>query len=187
MLPGVSVLSFITKFRSKKKTIRNSCLLATITTVTGGAGTLALESARSLLEHGVSGVALWDVSFAHASTAVAALNADFPSASLATVVVDVRNSKSVNDAMTTTIEKLGSVNVLCCFAGVVSCGSSVDVGVEEWRRVLDINCTGGFLCAQAFARFVLFKAYDSNALSLTLKQSSYYATIRRQHSIHLLP
>jgi sorbose reductase len=73
-----------------------------------------------------------------------------------TVIVDVRDSKSVDDAMETTVEKFGAVNVLCCFAGVVSCGASVDIDVEEWRRVLDINCTGNFLCAQAFARFVFF-------------------------------
>jgi sorbose reductase len=122
--------------------------------VTGGAGTLALESARALLEHGLSGLALWDISFIYAADPIASLQADFPSVAIETVIVDVRESKSVDDAMKTTIQKLGSVNVLCCFAGVVSCGPSVDVGVEEWRRVLDINCTGGFLCAQVFARFV---------------------------------
>jgi sorbose reductase len=31
-------------------------------TVTGGTGTLALTAARALLEHGVTGLALWDIS-----------------------------------------------------------------------------------------------------------------------------
>jgi sorbose reductase len=84
------------------------------------------------------------------------LQADFPSVKIETVIVDVRDSKSVDEAMKSTIQKLQSVNILCCFAGVVSCGPSVDVNVEEWKRVLDVNCTGSFLCAQSFARFVVF-------------------------------
>jgi NAD(P)-dependent dehydrogenase (short-subunit alcohol dehydrogenase family) len=49
-------------------------------------------------------------------------------------------------------KELGSINCLCCFAGVVSCGPSLEVGIDEWKRVMDINLTGAFLCAQAVAR-----------------------------------
>jgi NAD(P)-dependent dehydrogenase (short-subunit alcohol dehydrogenase family) len=47
---------------------------------------------------------------------------------------------------------LGSVDHLLCFAGVVGCQHALDMTAAEWRRVLDINTTGGFLCAQAVAK-----------------------------------
>lgn len=44
---------------------------------------------------------------------------------------------------------------MCCFAGVVSCMHTVDVGADEWRRTLDVNTTGAFLCAQAVAKHMI--------------------------------
>jgi NAD(P)-dependent dehydrogenase (short-subunit alcohol dehydrogenase family) len=58
-------------------------------------------------------------------------------------------------ALEATIRTFGSVNIMCCFAGVVGCTPSVDVKAEEWKRVMDINCNGVFLCAQAAGRYVM--------------------------------
>ncbi|KAK8189890.1 hypothetical protein HDK77DRAFT_443029 [Phyllosticta capitalensis] len=120
--------------------------------VTGGAGTLALEGARALLEHGVSGLALFDINPAHAEAAIAALRHDFPEANIIAKKVNVTDADNVNAAVGETAQELGSVDVLCCFAGVVGCTHAIDMSPEEWRRVLEINTTGSFLCAQAAAR-----------------------------------
>jgi sorbose reductase len=47
---------------------------------------------------------------------------------------------------------IGSVDHLLCFAGVVGCQHAIDMTAAEWRRTLDINTTGSFLCAQACAK-----------------------------------
>lgn len=73
-----------------------------------------------------------------------------------TIDVDVRDAKSIEMAMEATIRTFGSVNLLCCFAGVVGATPSVDVTAAEWSRVMDINCSGGFLCAQAVAKYAFF-------------------------------
>lgn len=122
--------------------------------VTGGAGALALEGAKALLDHGLQGLALWDISFDHSEAGVEELRKEYPTAKIATIDVDVRDSKSIDMALEATVRTFGSVNIMCCFAGVVGCTPSVDVGAEEWRRVMDINCNGTFLCAQAAARCV---------------------------------
>jgi sorbose reductase len=57
-----------------------------------------LSSARALLEHGLSGLALWDISFAHAAEEIEALRTDFPSVEIITAVCDVRDEKSVGEA-----------------------------------------------------------------------------------------
>jgi NAD(P)-dependent dehydrogenase (short-subunit alcohol dehydrogenase family) len=56
-------------------------------------------------------------------------------------------------ALKATVRTFGAVNILCCFAGVVGCTPSVDVKAGEWKRVMDINCNGIFLCAQTVARY----------------------------------
>lgn len=120
--------------------------------LTGGAGTLALEGARALLEHGASGVALFDINPAHADAQIQKLRTDFPEQQIIAKKVNVTDAESVNAAVRETAAELGSVDVLACFAGVVGCTHALDMSVEEWRRVMDINSTGAFLCAQAVAK-----------------------------------
>ncbi|KAI4280645.1 MAG: hypothetical protein L6R38_004298 [Xanthoria sp. 2 TBL-2021] len=123
--------------------------------VTGGAGTLALVNARALLEHGLSGLALFDLNPAHSSTQIDDLHKDFPNAKIITQKINVTDAEQVQQAVSATVQELGSVDVLCCFAGVVGCTHAIDVSSEEWRRTFDINTTGSFLCAQAVAKVMV--------------------------------
>ncbi|CAO1597035.1 hypothetical protein XANCAGTX0491_000865 [Xanthoria calcicola] len=120
--------------------------------VTGGAGTLALVNARALLEHGLSGLALFDLNPAHSSTRIDDLHKDFPNAKIITQQVNVIDAEQVQQAVSATVQELGSIDILCCFAGVVGCTHAIDVSSKEWRRTFDINTTGSFLCAQAVAK-----------------------------------
>ncbi|KAJ8058729.1 hypothetical protein OCU04_012900 [Sclerotinia nivalis] len=120
--------------------------------ITGGAGTLALQGARALLEHGLSGVALFDINPKPDSPSISSLTADFPNAKILLKSVDVTNAESVNQTVQETATELGSIDILCCYAGVVGCVHALEISVEEWRRTLEINTTGAFLCAQAVAK-----------------------------------
>ena len=120
--------------------------------VTGGAGTLALVNARALLEHGLSGLALFDLDHAKSTDEIEALKADFPSSKILSIKVDVTNAEQLESAVKLTVLELGSVDILCCFAGVVGCTHAIDMSPLEWKSRLDINTTGSFLSAQAAAR-----------------------------------
>ncbi|KAF7856385.1 hypothetical protein EAF04_009913 [Stromatinia cepivora] len=120
--------------------------------ITGGAGTLALQGARALLEHGLGGVALFDINPKPDSPSISSLTADFPNAKILLKSVDVTNAENVNQAVQETATGLGSIDILCCYAGVVGCVHALEISVEEWRRTLEINTTGAFLCAQAVAK-----------------------------------
>jgi len=138
--------------------------------ITGGAGTLALASARALLEHGCFGVALLDLSPTLTSSAdlISALQSDFPERIIKTIHVDVTDEDQVNDAMATANIMLGgTIDILCCFAGVVGCVPSIEVSGKEWKRVLDINLNGSFLCAKAAAQFMISSAAEVSELTQT--------------------
>ncbi|KAH8801435.1 hypothetical protein F5884DRAFT_837578 [Xylogone sp. PMI_703] len=125
--------------------------------ITGGTGTLALEGVRALLEHGLSGVALFDINPGAASSAIDSLRADFPKAKILAKKVDVTDADNINLSVEGAFEELGSIDILCCFAGVVGCVHAVDMSPAEWRRTLEINTTGSFLCAQAAAKKMIIK------------------------------
>jgi NAD(P)-dependent dehydrogenase (short-subunit alcohol dehydrogenase family) len=126
--------------------------------VTGGAGCLALASARALLEHGVSGLGLLDLtsSFGEpgAKTAILALRSDFPQAKIITTGVDVTDAEGMKNSARDMRDQLGPLNILCCFAGVVNCVEAEKMTVDEWRRVQDVNTTGTWLAAQAVGKWV---------------------------------
>ncbi|EMD93499.1 hypothetical protein COCC4DRAFT_164631 [Bipolaris maydis ATCC 48331] len=120
--------------------------------ITGGTGTLALEAARALLEHGATGLALWDLNPDSAFSTVKTLHSQFPHARILTMAVDVRSDTAIAAALSDTLKVLGQVSTLLCFAGVVGCTHAIDMTADEWRRTHDVNLTGSFLCAQAVAR-----------------------------------
>lgn len=120
--------------------------------VTGGTGTLGLTSCNALLEHGLEGLVILDVNPAQAHAQVAALKTRFPHAKIQTIKVDITDEKAVQDAVSFTVATLGSVDGLICFAGVVGCVETLEMPVSQWRKIVDINTTGSFICAQAVAR-----------------------------------
>ncbi len=109
-------------------------------------------NARALLEHGLSGLALFDLEHAKSTREIEALKADFPGAKVLCVKVDVTNAEQLESAVRLTVGELGSVDILCCFAGVVGCTHAIDMAPSEWKSRLEINTTGSFLSAQAAAR-----------------------------------
>ncbi|KIV91874.1 hypothetical protein PV10_06365 [Exophiala mesophila] len=125
--------------------------------LTGGAGTLALASARALLEHGLSSLVLMDLqsTIAHSQQSISALQQEFPNIPIHTVHVDVTSETEVEHAFDDARKLMGSIDVLCCFAGIVGCVHSASVSATQFRKVVDVNLTGSFLCAQAAAKHMI--------------------------------
>ncbi|EON99743.1 putative short chain dehydrogenase reductase family protein [Phaeoacremonium minimum UCRPA7] len=120
--------------------------------VTGGAGDLAFTNVRALLQHGLEGLAIFDVNKDEAEVRIGKLEEEFPSVPITFQKVDITNPEEVDKAVEEVVKTLGSVDILITFAGIVSCHHSLDVSVAEFRRTIDVNTTGGFICAQAVAR-----------------------------------
>ena len=131
--------------------ISGTCVL------TGGAGTLALASARALLAHGASAICLMDLpsTLAYSFDSITTLKSSFPNKSIYTLAVDVTSESAIVSAFAQARSLLSTIDVLCCFAGIVGCVPSISATAEQFKRVVDVNLNGSFLCAQAAARHMI--------------------------------
>lgn len=69
------------------------------------------------------------------------------------VPTDVTDPTSVQQLFTKTAETFGRIDVLFNNAGVGASGALLeDENFEDWKRVVDVNLTGSFLCTQAAFR-----------------------------------
>jgi glucose 1-dehydrogenase len=71
------------------------------------------------------------------------------------VGMDVTSEEDVKHAFATTRQEFGGLDLLVNNAGVEKPFQLVDMPLEEWQKVIDVNLTGAFLCAREAARIML--------------------------------
>jgi NAD(P)-dependent dehydrogenase (short-subunit alcohol dehydrogenase family) len=64
----------------------------------------------------------------------------------------VTDEAAVEAARDAVIAEFGRADILFNNAGITSPKLLVDMQLEEWRRIADVNLTGAFLCSRAFAK-----------------------------------
>jgi 2-dehydro-3-deoxy-L-rhamnonate dehydrogenase (NAD+) len=124
--------------------------------VTGGARGIGYAISRRLLQSGAS-VCLWD------RDAAALKEAEEKLARLGKVrgvAVDVTDEASVRAAVEATTGHLGFISVLVNNAGIAGNNAKTwEMDVADWRRVVDIDLTGVFLCCRAVVPKLLEHGY----------------------------
>ncbi len=65
------------------------------------------------------------------------------------VAVDVSDAAQVERMVQTTLERYGGIDVLFNGAGILTFGTILDTDEKAWRRMMDINLTGHYLCSRA--------------------------------------
>jgi len=71
------------------------------------------------------------------------------------VRVDVTQPEDVEEMVERTLAVFGRVDILVNNAGIPLVAPSEGLDLNEWRKVIDTNLTGVFLCSQAVARPML--------------------------------
>jgi NAD(P)-dependent dehydrogenase (short-subunit alcohol dehydrogenase family) len=64
------------------------------------------------------------------------------------VETDTRDPDDVERMVDRTVERFGGLDILVNNAGIQVLGTTQDISVEEWHRVMDVNATGYFLTAK---------------------------------------
>ena len=124
--------------------------------ITGGARGIGQAIAERLLRDGAS-VCLWDIDPAALAEAKAELSA---LGAVATAQVDVTSAESVEAAVQTTLAAFGKIDLLVNNAGIAGTNAKLwETSPEEWRRVVEINLNGPFLCCRAVVPHMLKNGY----------------------------
>jgi len=114
--------------------------------ITGGAQGFGRAIAERFLQSGAR-LALWDRDGDVLRAAGEALKA---LGEVHTALVDVVNADQVETAAADTLGRLGGIDILVANAGIA--GPTLptwEYPPDEWRRVIDIDLTGAFLCCRA--------------------------------------
>ncbi|MFQ5830638.1 MAG: SDR family NAD(P)-dependent oxidoreductase, partial [Candidatus Methylomirabilia bacterium] len=68
------------------------------------------------------------------------------------ISADVSDKAQVDRMVRQTVERWGRLDILVNNAGTSMIAPSLDLAEADWRRTIDVDLTGTFLCAQAAAR-----------------------------------
>lgn len=124
--------------------------------VTGGARGIGFAIAKRLLESGAN-VCLWDMDPDALESAKKALNQPEKVHSTA---VDVTSETSVAAATQDTLQRFGAISILVNNAGIAGTNARMwEMDPADWRRVVDIDLTGVFLCCRAVVPQLLANGY----------------------------
>lgn len=118
-------------------------LTGKVAIVTGGGSGIGRAAAEILADAGAT-VAVADIDEAAAKGVAAAIGA-----SASAHLVDVGDDASVKEAFDTIAAIHGRIDVLVNSAGVAYREPSESLARADWERVMGVNLTGSFLCAQA--------------------------------------
>ncbi len=126
--------------------------------VTGGTSGIGEATSRRFLDEGARVVAL-----AVGEDEVATAAERIPG--IEALRCDVADAAAVEAAFARADELLGGVDVLVANAGISIRKPFLEIEEADWRRVLDVNLTGVFRCAQQAARRMV--AGDGGVILMT--------------------
>ena len=69
--------------------------------------------------------------------------------------VDVTDAEQVKRLMDMSADFLGGLDICVCNAGILISGDSIEFDIARWRKVIDVNLVGYFICAREAARVML--------------------------------
>ncbi|WP_088345260.1 MULTISPECIES: SDR family NAD(P)-dependent oxidoreductase [Rhodomicrobium] len=109
--------------------------------ITGGARGIGLATAERFIASGAK-LAIWDIDGVSADAAAACLGQT-------AIQVDVTDEASVISAVARSEAAIGPIDILVTSAGITGPNLTIaDYPLDDWRRVLDVDLTGPFLCSK---------------------------------------
>ncbi len=121
--------------------ISESWLKNKVAVVTGGSSGIGAATVNALTTHGADSIVI-DIASGEVEPE------QF-------IRADVTQPDEVDKAKDEVMKRYGRVDILVNSAGVSGRSLVVDMTLEEWQRVIQVNLFGTFLCCRAFARIML--------------------------------
>ena len=125
--------------------------------VTGSAQGLGFTIARGLQEAGAK-IVLNDVSDAALKRAQVLLKAESHE-TVGAYVFDISDEAQATAAVEAIEREVGPIDILVNNAGIHKRSLLIDMPVENWRKVIDVNLSGAFIVGRAVARGMIARKY----------------------------
>ncbi len=118
--------------------------------VTGASSGIGKAVALCLSRAGADVVVNWVAGEAEALAVVAEIESGGGRA--VAVHADVSDEAQVEAMFARSVKELGTLDIVVCNAGIQRDAPFDALTLDQWRRVMDVNLTGQFLCARAAVR-----------------------------------
>jgi NAD(P)-dependent dehydrogenase (short-subunit alcohol dehydrogenase family) len=133
--------------------------------VTGGDSGIGRATAVALAADGIDVGITWHNDAAGAEQTAEEVRSHGARAVVARL--DVSDVPACGDALDGLIAELGGLDVFVNNAGTGLWTSFLDVELDEWRRVLEVDLTGAFVCLQRAARHMVAQGRGGRLIAVT--------------------
>ena len=83
------------------------------------------------------------------------------------IQADITSEEQVDAMFARAAEEFGGLDILVNNAGMETHHAFVEMPLDAWRKVIDVNLTGAFLCAQRAARLMLKSGSGGSIVNIT--------------------
>jgi NAD(P)-dependent dehydrogenase (short-subunit alcohol dehydrogenase family) len=80
---------------------------------------------------------------------------------------DVANPHDVTRMVNGVVKRWGKVDILVNNAGMTHGSAAEDLSFEDWKRMIDVNLTGVFLCAQAVGKKMIAQKTGGSIINIS--------------------
>jgi len=136
-----------------------------IAIVTGGARGIGKNICTEFLNEG-GRVVIFDVNVDAGKKTAAEFNKKYGSRSAAFYMVDITSEENVEETINTVVQEYGGVDILVNNAGITLDNLILRMKVKDWKKVIDINLTGAFICSK-FAVKHMVKARSGKIINIS--------------------
>lgn len=117
-------------------------------------------AAYALARYGSTKIAVADIDMASLDVTVAELKARYPAIEVLPLKLDVASESSVEEAIEATSRAFDRIDIAINNAGISGPrGLSHDVTFTEWKKLIDTNLHGVWLCGRAEIKQMLGQEY----------------------------
>jgi sorbitol-6-phosphate 2-dehydrogenase len=118
--------------------------------ITGAGQGLGEAIARRLADEGAN-VVVADINFENAQAVAKDIEAK-SGVCAAAVKVDVTDDAQVADMVQKAVKEFGKLDIMVCNAGILKAEEVTEFSTADWRKVIDVNLVGYFICAREAAK-----------------------------------
>jgi len=121
--------------------------------ITGGARGIGKKISQTFLKEGAS-VYIFDVNQEEGVRTVGELQPAYDG-KVIFFKVDITDEKNVEQSIEKIIEAEGRIDILVNNAGITRDNLILRMSLEDWKKVIDINLTGAFICSKHTVKYMV--------------------------------